>query len=274
MRRRGFTLVELLVVVAIISLLLTTLLPGLQSARDHARSIFCVNNLRQFALASATYADTYHGSYPFALSVVRRDDETINACWDFTTIHDKATNEDRIEGGMLWQGVAPDEIHQCPSFEGNSNTKADPYTGYNYNYSYIGGTALTIIREGRNPIRKVTPSAQIDHVTWPAQTALFGDGQWEGGANKYMRAPWPGDLDGGVGGREAGTQGYRHQGKTNVAYCDGHAASTDKCYTVSEPGVTAAVTPGTGFLSPDNTAYALMDVARYHPPAEGGGEDE
>ena len=63
LHRRGLTLVELLVVVAIIGALLALLLPAVQSARESARRVQCGNNLKQLSLATLAYENS-NGNFP------------------------------------------------------------------------------------------------------------------------------------------------------------------------------------------------------------------
>jgi prepilin-type N-terminal cleavage/methylation domain-containing protein/prepilin-type processing-associated H-X9-DG protein len=245
---KGFTLVELLVVIAVMSLLLSILLPAMGRARESARSLKCLSNLRQFAIAAHLYADGQDDHYPIAYDM-QTQPIFKSLAWDFTTSKDWSADPPKVtvESGILWQDKTAAEIHQCPSFEGGHNWLADPYTGYNYNTSYIGhGSGEAIVEPART-----------SDVTRPSRTALFGDGQYSGGANKFMRAPWSNPGDAQFSGRSAGTQGYRHLGRTNVAWCDGHAESWAERHTDTYARDQRNIADDTGFLSPDNSLYDL-----------------
>jgi prepilin-type N-terminal cleavage/methylation domain-containing protein/prepilin-type processing-associated H-X9-DG protein len=62
--RRGFTLIELLVVIAIIAVLAAILFPVFAQAREKARQVSCLNNLRQLGTGMMMYVQDYDGQYP------------------------------------------------------------------------------------------------------------------------------------------------------------------------------------------------------------------
>ncbi len=246
---RAFTLVELLVVMAVIALLVGLLLPALGASREAGRSAACLSNLRQCGIALAAYAADEAGRLPLAYDYNHPSGRFVE--WDFAT--DYSGPQPTVRPGLLWQGRGDGRVQQCPSYDGRSNTIADPYTGYNYNTSYLGGFR----QFGQIDF---VASAQLERVRDPAGTAAFGDGQYEAGANKFMRAPRAmvgqpdAPLDAGFTGRWAGTQGFRHHGGavTQTAHVDGHATPYVDRWLASYPLV-----DGTGFLSEDNAAYDL-----------------
>lgn len=78
-RRSGFSLLELLVVLSIISVLAALLLPVLFTVQGKAREIRCNSNLRQIGLSIAMYAQDYDGLYPFAVDPM---DKFAPQSWD------------------------------------------------------------------------------------------------------------------------------------------------------------------------------------------------
>jgi len=73
---RGFTIVELLVVIAIIAILIAILLPAVNAAREAARRVHCINNLKQLSLACLNYHDTHERFPPAGVWLHHIDAET------------------------------------------------------------------------------------------------------------------------------------------------------------------------------------------------------
>lgn len=229
-------------VMAILGVLVAFTAGAVGKVREAAHRAKCASNLRGMVMAATAYAEDHKGQFPWASRKVKGYKSW---CWDFVT-----PSGSKPEPGAMWSGYGLNSVMQCPSFvDGRANWEDDPYTGYNYNASFIGKV------EG-DPARRKVP-ATLAQIKNPAQTAMFGDGQYGGGANKFMRAP-KADRYSDFSGkyiREAGTQGFRHGGKTNVAFADGHVEALSQPYQYGgNEGFTA---PYCGFISSDNSLYSL-----------------
>lgn len=119
----GFSLIELLVVVAVIAILAGLLLPALASAQARARAAYCSNNLRQLSLACALYTDDASDRLPYNLGTAEiRRWEANGWFWNWTTpVMNWETDSDNTNRSLLTLGgIGPytsraADVYRCPS---------------------------------------------------------------------------------------------------------------------------------------------------------------
>jgi len=193
MARKAFTLVELLVAIAIIAVLAALLFPVLAKARERAKRAECVSNLRQIGVAIRLYLDDWNDTYPQAYRV------------DSVRIGRRPSLPQTMTAYVTDQAVwrCPSdigEIYTSPSAPGFGGRTVPFYTPgfHDTSYSYPGADWNQIGElDGRRAFTVKKPSlAVLCHETRPWH------GPWEWSGNPFTdHAVW------------------------NVLYCDGHVAS-------------------------------------------------
>jgi prepilin-type N-terminal cleavage/methylation domain-containing protein/prepilin-type processing-associated H-X9-DG protein len=214
---RGFTLIELLVVIAIIAILAAILFPVFAQAREKARSITCISNLRQMVSAALMYSQDY-------------DEQTIPAWLGYPT------------GAVGFQELMQpymksNKLCVCPSKEPSKvGWEGDPaqWGGYAHNHNTLGWNGSVAMGSIRRPAGIVyfedSGTLKFDAPD-PALYALYKADP--DSTNRSIFPCWehfrdPGQMD--TPGNNALTWGCdmplpvsRHSQMSNAAFCDGHA---------------------------------------------------
>jgi prepilin-type N-terminal cleavage/methylation domain-containing protein len=154
---RGFSLIELLVTIAIIAVLISILLPVLSSARAAAKQTKCVSDLHQLGLALTMYCNDNRDNLPLpnwgpvATKPGWLYDSTVdapNATWE------------AHRTGSLYQYVEVDDVYRCPSHKA-------PYQGTANTSSFMmNGAVIAYGRSDRSYRLTMFPSTAI--ILWDA----------------------------------------------------------------------------------------------------------
>ena len=110
-QRRGFTLVELLVVIGIIALLVSILLPALNKAREDAKRVRCLSNQRQLVMAYQMYYTENKGRLCSSNTPMFAPPDSLH-WWSWAAAGNTLSC---LSNGKLWPYVKAYEVYKCPN---------------------------------------------------------------------------------------------------------------------------------------------------------------
>ena len=238
-RRHGFTLIELLVVIAIIAILASMLLPSLSRAKEKAKTVTCLNNLRQMGISIKLWIDDHNSKFPPAGVVDPLDllpKNTRQALGGFDPKPEFLLYIPSAKGRPLYDYMKPSEVYRCPADKGQriylcecvqkfkpSNWEA---IGCSYQYN-AGGLALLsgggFRQSPADPVEGIANKAE-DWAASPERYILLHEpparlyGCPDGTVEWYQwhYASGPSDI--------SDPQKARQQFISAVQFVDGHAA--------------------------------------------------
>ncbi len=148
LRRRGFTLIELLVVIAIIAILAALLLPTLGRAKNAAKGISNLNNLRQIGIANHMYLDDnkgyfpHHEGYYYHGSIIDRQEgknlgltKAVKTHWPDQMVYYAPQPKVFLSPFLTTEQIASEDFSRPFGIDGY---RQYIYGGYGYNLHYLG----------------------------------------------------------------------------------------------------------------------------------------